>query len=175
MSKGQRSSAILLTAYCLLLTVFIGCSSGPQGKQPTARIGEPAPAFTLNLVDGTTIGLDSFRGKPLVITYMASWCPCSHESAPVFKSAYNIYHPRGVEFLIIGIQDSERRFKRYLQDKQFQFPGGFDEKGRIARLFGVNAPPTTFFISRDGKIIRAFYGRITRLNQLSDWIEEIIG
>jgi len=161
----------VLTAYCLLLT--ISCSSGPQDKQPTARIGDPAPQFTLNLIGGGSVTLNDFRDKPLIVTFMASWCPCSNESAPVFKEAYSRYNPKGVEFLMIGIQDSETKFTKFVDKKQFPFPTGFDKGDKIARLYGVNAPPTTFFITREGKIGRAFYGKLVEIEKLSGWIGEI--
>lgn len=160
-------------ALLLLFTVVTGCSSGPQDKQHAAQVGASAPAFTLNLVSGGSLTLDSFKGKPLVITFMASWCPCSNESAPVFKEAYGKYNQKGVEFLMIGIQDSELKFKKFVEKKQFPFPAGFDKGDKIARLYGVNAPPTTFFINRDGKIARAFYGKLVEIEKLSAWIEEI--
>jgi len=108
----------VLTAYCLLLTV--NCS-GPQDKQPTARIGGPAPQFTLNLIGGGSVTLNDFRDKPLVVTFMASWCPCSNESAPVFKEAYSRYNPKGVEFLMIGIQDSETKFTKFVDKNSSPF------------------------------------------------------
>lgn len=169
---GRNKRLIDWLVFLLLFTVVTGCS-GPQDKQPTAKVGASAPTFTLNLVSGGYLTLDSFKGKPLVITFMASWCPCSNESAPVFKEAYGKYNPKGVEFLMIGIQDSESKFKKFVDKKQFPFPAGFDKGDKIARLYGVNAPPTTFFIDRDGKIARAFYGKLVEIEKLSAWIEEI--
>lgn len=164
---------LLFTAHCSLLTALTGCSSGPKDKQPTAKVGTSAPSFSLNLINGGSVTPDSFKGKPLVITFMASWCPCSNESAPVFKETYSKYNPKGVEFLMIGIQDSESKFKKFVDKKQFTFPAGFDKGDKIARLYGVNAPPTTFFISRDGKIAKAFYGKLIEIDKLSAWVDEI--
>lgn len=190
--KGEKTSPILRFSdspirflFLLLLTILTACSSGPQDKQPTARIGDPAPQFTLNLIGGGSVTLNDFRDKPLVVTFMASWCPCSNESAPVFKEAYNRYNPKGVEFLMIGIQDSESKFKKFVEKKGFPFSAGFDKGDKIARLYGVNAPPTTLFINKDGKIARAFYGKVVETEKLSDgktveieklsaWVEEII-
>lgn len=177
--KGEKTSPILPFSdspirflFLLLLTILTACS-GPQDKQPTARVGAAAPAFTLTLANGGSITLDSFKGKSLVITFMASWCPCSNESAPVFKEAYSKYNPKGVEFLMIGIQDSESKFKKFIDKQQFPFPAGFDKGDKIARLYGVNAPPTTFFIDQAGKIARAYYGKVVEIEKLSAWVDEI--
>lgn len=167
-----------LKAIILLLLFFAlaaGCGKGsPRGTQPTIKVGEAAPAFTLELLDGKTVTLDIFKGKPLVIINMASWCPCSHESAPVFKEAYEIYNPKGVEFLMLGIQDSKTKFNKFVKKKEFRFPAGFDKGDRIAKLYGVSAPPTTFFINSEGKVVSAFYGKIIEKERLSAWIDEIV-
>lgn len=160
--------------FLAFLVLAVGCSKGPRGAQPVIRIGEAAPAFTLELLDGRTVTLDTFKGKPLVLITMASWCPCSHESAPVFKDVYEIYHPKGVEFLMLGIQDSEKKFEKFVKKKGFPFPAGFDKGDRIARLYGVSAPPTTFFIDKEGKVASAFYGKIIEKERLSTWIDEIV-
>ncbi len=158
----------------LFLTLIAGCNKGPRGTQPVIKTGEAAPPFTLELIDGGTVTLDSFKGKPLVIITMASWCPCSHESAPVFKEVYEMYHPKGVEFLMLGIQDSKSKFTKFFKKKEFKFQAGFDKGNKIAKLYGVSAPPTTFFIDSEGKVVSAFYGKIIEKERLSAWIDEIV-
>lgn len=164
---------ILVISVALILSAGCG-KGGPRGTQPTIKIGEPAPAFTLELIDGSTVTLDTFKGKPLVIVYMASWCPCSHDSAPVFKEAYEKYHPIGLEFIMLGIQDSRSKFTKFVKKEGFLFPAGFDKKDRIARTYGVSAPPTSFFINSEGKVVSAFYGKIDQKEKLNGWIDEIV-
>lgn len=167
----------ILTAAILAISFLLsGCNPPPgtRGTQPNVKAGEPAFPFTLLLTNGGTASLDTFKGKPLIITFMSSWCPCSNESAPVFKEVYNKYHPQGIEFLMIGIQDKERKFRKFLDKQNFPFPAGFDKGDKIAQIYRVNAPPTTFFITKDGNIQRAFYGRILEKDKLSKWVEDIL-
>lgn len=161
---------------CALLIVVAGCSEdySPKGAPPSLESGSPAPQFTLELIDGGSVTLDSYKGSPLVLIYMASWCPCSLESAPVFKEVYEEYHPKGVEFLMLGIQDSKSKFTKFVKKKGFKFPTGFDKGERIARLYGVSAPPTTFFINREGVVLSSFYGKIIEKNVLSVWVDQIL-
>jgi len=172
--KGFKRLLRVSVPLWLIIALFAGCNKGPRGTQPTIKAGEAAPPFTLELIDGGTVTLDTFKGKPLVIITMASWCPCSHESAPVFKEVYEIYHPKGVEFLMLGIQDSKSKFTKFFKKKEFKFQAGFDKGNRIAKLYGVSAPPTTFFIDSEGKVVSAFYGKIIEKERLSAWIDEIV-
>lgn len=166
----MRSRLARLAFLAAFLLAAAGCSS----KEPTARIGDPAPDFTVSTVLGKTIKLEEFRGKPLVLTFMAEWCPCSNKSAPVFKEAYRTYHPKGVEFVILGFQDSQSKFNEFVTRQAFPYPAAFDKDDKIGISYGVHAPPTTFFILPDGKIQRAYYGKITEIQQLSDWIDEML-
>ena len=46
----------------------------------TPSVGAPTIAFDLKSLDGKSVGLTSFRGKPLVLNFFASWCdPCRDE------------------------------------------------------------------------------------------------
>lgn len=169
---------------CIIMVVFFaaaaiisGCGPSPGGtgsKEPTARIGDPAPDFSVESTSGKAVKLGDFRGKPLVISFMAEWCPCSNKSAPIFKEAYNAYHPRGVEFLILGFQDSRTKFRKFVDRQEFPFPAAYDRGDGIGASYGVMAPPTTFFITPDGKIQRAFYGKIEEKEKLFSWIDELV-
>ncbi len=161
--------------YTLVLAALVltGCSID-TAKQPSVRIGDPAPGFTVELLSGGKVSLDDFKGRPLVVTFMAEWCPCSNDSAPVFKEAYRLYHPKGVEFLMFGFQDSRSKFKKFVEEQGFSFPAAYDSGDSIGHSFGVNAPPTTFFITPDGRIKNAYYGKIDELDKLTTWIEEIV-
>lgn len=159
----------------VFLIMTAGCSGGSNGsKEPTAKIGDPAPAFSVEATDGSTVRLEDFKGKPLVLTFMAEWCPCSNKSAPVFKEAYAEYHPRGVEFMIFGFQDSRSKFSDFVKRQAIPFPAAYDSGDAVGASFGVLAPPTTFFITPDGKVQRAFYGKIEERDKLFGWIDELV-
>lgn len=158
-----------------VVLIMAGCKGGSTGsKEPTAKTGDSAPAFSVETTDGKTVKLDDFRGSPLVLTFMAEWCPCSNKSAPVFKEAYRDYNPRGVKFMILGFQDSKSKFSDFVKRQAIPFPAAYDKGDAIGGSFGVLAPPTTFFITPDGKIGRAFYGKIEEKEKLYGWIDELI-
>lgn len=162
-----------------LLSLLILLASGCQKVDSVAslRVGDKAPSFNLKLLSGDTKDLTAYQGKGLVITFMASWCPCSKQSIPLFKEAYRAYEDKGVEFLMIGIQDGRGKFERFVEEKGIPFPAGYDKGDRIALAYGVNSPPTTVFIGRDGEVKRVFYGNIGRdigQEEFFKWIDEVV-
>lgn len=139
------------------------------------KVGIVAPSFTLALLDGGTADMEPPHGNGHVITFMASWCPCSNESMPLMKKTYRNHEGSGIEFLMIGIQDTRSKFGKFIEKWEVPFPAGFDSGDSIARRYGVTAPPTTIFIDRDGKVKRIFYGNIKeKEEEFLRWTEELL-
>jgi cytochrome c biogenesis protein CcmG/thiol:disulfide interchange protein DsbE len=117
----------------------------------SAKVGEVAPDFELETLDGGTVRLSDFRGKPVVVNFWASWCnPCRQEF-PLFRSA--LADARG-EFALVGIDTGDLRgdARRFAREERATWPNGFDAGNSVARGYGVDPLPQTFFIRRDGTI-----------------------
>ncbi len=54
-----------------LIAVMVIQREGPPGGG-TAKIGHPAPDFTLRLFDGQSVTLSSLKGKPVLMNFWAS-------------------------------------------------------------------------------------------------------
>jgi hypothetical protein len=94
-ASSERSRWILATGLCslfwcsavLILAPAIGWTQHAQhGSQSSAAIGTLAVAFDLKSVDGNSVGL-SFRGKPLMMNFFASWCDHCREEMPMIQRA----------------------------------------------------------------------------------------
>ena len=76
-SPFLKKAGVAVAALALLVVVGVWASScgaagvGAQGLVPVDRVG-PAPAFSGVTLDGKTVSLDQFRGKPLFLVYMTS-------------------------------------------------------------------------------------------------------
>ena len=158
--------------FFFLIAFLSGCS---EEARPLLQVGEKALPFTLELLDGKQSHLEDYAGKGLVITFMASWCPCSNDTMPLMKQAYSKHKNDQVVFLMVDIQDSRSKYEKFVKKWEVPFPTGYDKGDRIAKDYGVSAPPTTFFIDKNGIVKRAFYGNIAKKqNEFQQWIEEII-
>ena len=160
-------------AIIFLAALMSGCSE--EASKPMLQVGEKALPFTLELLDGKQSQLQQYAGKGLVITFMSSWCPCSNESMPLMKQTYEKHKNEQIVFLLVGFQDSRSKFEKFVGKWGVPFPAGYDKGDRVAKDYGVSAPPTTFFVDRSGIVKRAFYGNIAKKpEEFQKWVEEII-
>ncbi len=53
----------------------------------------------------------------------------------------------------MNVFDEEANGRRYIQDRRIPYPAGFDEGNRVAALYGIQGTPTSFFITRSGRVM----------------------
>lgn len=170
MNWAKFSSRRVL-AVCLMLAL----SACLEDDVKPLAVGVQAPAFTLELVGGGTAKMAPPYPNGRVITFMSSWCPCSNESIPLMKNTYRDYREKGIEFLLVSIQDSEGKFRKFIEKWEVPFLAGYDPGEKISRAYGVTAPPTTVFVDRDGKVRRVFYGNIKdKEKEFLQWTKELL-
>jgi len=138
----------------LLVILAIGLNRSQRGTlQPGDRVGN----FDLTLFSGymynsrAQVGLESLRGKVLLINFWASWCkPCEQEAAEL-RSAWAYYKDRG-DVLFVGVDyvDTEPEAREYLKKFDITFPNGPDVGTKISQMFRIKGVPETYFIDRDG-------------------------
>ena len=173
-----RKSALAIAA--LVIVGFLGLLVwGMLNKQPITglsgitMVNRPAPDFILMTFKGTTISLADLRGKPVVINFWASWCPPCRVEASLIERTWRAYKNRGLIFLGVNIQDRKEDALNYIRQFAITYPNGPDPTGEISIDYGVSGLPVTFFVSRDGEIVRRWVGAIERSVLISS-IEEIM-
>lgn len=127
----------------------------------TGTVGKPAPAFALpSLSDGSTISLEQYRGKIVVLNFWSSWCiPCKEEN-PALAEVWERY--RGSDVVLVGIvfQDTMAAARDYTARLGNTWPSAVDDSGQVALGYGVFGPPETYFIGVDGVIAGRHIGPI---------------
>jgi cytochrome c biogenesis protein CcmG/thiol:disulfide interchange protein DsbE len=143
------------------------------GLSGVTMVNRAAPDFTLTTLEGTTISLKDFRGKPLVINFWASWCPPCRLEAPILDRTWRAFKDRGVSFIGVDLQDRKEDALNYLREFDVTYPNGPDPTGEISIDYGVSGLPVTFFVSKKGEIVRRWVGAL-EIPVLISSIEEIM-
>ena len=144
---------IVIVIAALVVVLLLAFRRDPRDIR-TGTVGKPAPAFTLQRLDGGgALTLGDAKGKVVVVNFFASWCiPCKQEN-PALVRVYERYRASGdVAFFGILYQDSRDSGLRYVKDNGVVWPTASDDDGRVAFAYGVFGIPETYFIDADGVI-----------------------
>jgi cytochrome c biogenesis protein CcmG, thiol:disulfide interchange protein DsbE len=146
----------------------------PRSSVATVRAddppGTPAPAVTFKNLDGQDVPLSGYEGKVVLVNFWATWCePCQVE-IPWLIEMQQKYASKGFTVLGVDVDDegnnvvsactAKERFKVNGQQLPINYPilrGNDDVADKFGGLLGY---PTSFLISRDGKIVKKTQGLI---------------
>jgi peroxiredoxin len=138
-------------------------------------VGQKAPDFTLNDVNGTPLSLSSkFGSKLLLIDFWASWChPCRMENPNVVK-VYNEFHKKGFDVIGVSLDRSKEDWVKAIADDKLTWTHVSDLKywdNAAAKLYAVNSIPANFLLDENGVII----AKNLREGDLYNKVKEILG
>jgi cytochrome c biogenesis protein CcmG/thiol:disulfide interchange protein DsbE len=123
--------------------------------------GQPAPPFDLTTLDGKAVNLESFRGKPLVVNFFASWCDPCREEMPLINELAAQGARRGYNVFGIAVEDTRAAAAEFAQEAKLLFPVALDLNSRVKRGYRIFGPPATFFIDGEGVIRDVVLGPMT--------------
>lgn len=142
----------ILIVLVLVSIVYIGYAQEDQknfGKLPSIEV-KTMEGKALNTGD------ISNEGKPIIITFWATWCkPCIKEHDAINEVYEDWVDETGVKMYAISI-DNARSSKRVLptvNGKAWEFEVLLDENGDFKRAMSVNVPPHTFILDADKNIV----------------------
>jgi thiol-disulfide isomerase/thioredoxin len=128
-------------------------------KQELARkmISEPAPAFTLQDLNGNPISSESLKGKTVVVDFWATWCGPCVASMPAMQQAQAKYKDDPtVQFLFVNSwqreDDKQKVVRDFLAKKKYDFTVPMDVDNKVIGAYKVDGIPTKFVIDPQGNI-----------------------
>ena len=124
----------------------------PAAQEADANVGDAAPEFHLQQMNGQTISLEHLYGHPAVIIFWTSWCPICRAEAPEFNRLMRRNRASGIRVLGINIQESEKRTRAGIKDFGIRYPVALDTDASVARRYQVTATPTVIFVDSNGTI-----------------------
>lgn len=117
------------------------------------EIGQRAPTFELETIEGETLALDAYAGQQVVLNFWASWCPPCREELP---ELIEFGEATGIPVLGVNVTKNERRGRQdveaFLKEVPVSFPVLLDEAGTVEKTYRVVALPTTYVVGPDGVI-----------------------
>lgn len=142
----------------LLLAATLGHPAEDYGGEDRAAeagrslLGQPAPALTLERIDGGVLDLGDVLGtRPVYLKFWASWCKPCREQMPHFQS---VQAAHGDDLLVlavnIGLNESPQAIRETQEAYGLTMPVLVDSTGRAAEGFQLAVTPQHVIIDREG-------------------------
>lgn len=132
--------------------------AGAQGQEDV--VGKKAPAFELESVEGETVSLAELEGKVVLLDFWAVWCGPCRKSMPFFQDLQDRYGDDGLEVIGVHVDDrmpSAEEVAEYLADLGVSYTNVLSTVD-VDNEFMIFAMPTTYFIDRNGVIVKRHIG-----------------
>ena len=128
----------------------------PDERGFVVSIGQKAPDFEMEMIDGTTQNLSDLKGKVVVLQFTASWCKVCREEMPHLEKDVWQRH-KDEDFVLIGVDKDEplEKVKSFIDQTQVSYPIALDPGGDIFSLFADKQSGVTrnIVIDKKGKIV----------------------
>lgn len=154
--KIHRPTRKTIMQFTLIILAIFAIRMWQQQNLTTGAI----PIFLSKTLSGEIINSNPLKNKPMLIHFWATWCTiCQLENSNIqtLSTDYKI--------LNIAIQSgTDDEVTKYANKHNMRLDNLInDNSGSLAKLFGVNATPSSFFITPKGKIQTIEVGYVTTL------------
>jgi thiol-disulfide isomerase/thioredoxin len=170
--------AVAITLAVSVVLAFVGRGSSnngdrdviqldPNATQPFnglddgfSPVGQQLPSLMFTTFDGKTSRLGS-PGKPIVINFWSSTCaPCIREM-PAIEQVWT-ESQNSVDFIGLDYVEAAEAGQAMIDRTGITYPVGRDPRGTLLRALGGNGLPYTVVVDRNGRIVAAHSGELTR-------------
>lgn len=145
---------IILMFAAAVMSIAVMQSADAQNQPSTGDVYTEISAKDTN---GNTVSLSSVvgSGKWVLVDFWATWCgPCRGE-IPYLKEAYAKYAGKGFVIYGVSLDDDKDAWREFVKENGMTWTNVNEpwRGSKAASNYGVEAIPSNFLISPEGKIV----------------------
>jgi thiol-disulfide isomerase/thioredoxin/outer membrane lipoprotein-sorting protein len=133
--------------------VLIGDFPDPRESFGPSMTGEIVPALKFKSADGKAVAIESFRGKPVLLDFWATWCAPCVASTPMLAEIYKEGKDKGLVMISVDQDQEATKASDFLSKKGYDWPNFHDGDGEIEKLMGSGGIPRTVLVDAKGQIV----------------------
>ncbi|HET8924216.1 MAG TPA: TlpA disulfide reductase family protein [Candidatus Acidoferrum sp.] len=153
----------------ILFALAILATAAMLAAQQAPRVAAPRDPDRID-AQGYQKLLQQYRGKPLLVTFWATWCEPCRDEYPMLNDLAKQYAPQGLKVVGVNLDDDGDLIlmRRFLARYKPVFPNyrktvGAEEEFRNAVQPGwTGSLPVSFFYAKDGRKVGEVLGEGTR-------------
>lgn len=165
LKKILKSIFFIALAFCLALSLALILRYIAEKNAESKPSGAALYAAKLPDIDGKMQDLGQYRDKVVIVNFWATWCPPCRDEMPELVALQQAYKDKNVVVLGVAL-DEPAQVAQYLKSTAVNYPivasdvAGSLLSEQLGNDKGVL--PYTVMINKDGNIVNAHFGRITK-------------
>ena len=123
------------------------------------KIGETPPSYLGNNRSGEEVQLSDMKGKVVVATFWATWCPPCMKEMQTLEGIQRQVGKDQLEIVAINFKEDNRTYRKIKKAlKNLEITMTHDKKGKISKKYGVKSVPHMFIVNRQGQVAQIHIG-----------------
>ena len=114
-----------------------------------AEVDQALPILTLQDMGGQSVNIDSYRGKPLLVSFIEVNCHHCRNQLSVLEKLHHEISDENLTFLAISTSSVEK-MAVFFQQHPISFPVWIDANRNLYKKLGIFNVPALFFIDETG-------------------------
>ena len=160
----QSSPAVRIIIAALALLSFA----------PLVARARQAPSFSVKTLDGKPLRLADLRKRPVIVDFWATWCGPCRASMPHLSTMQTRYEKQGLTVIGLSVDENgPQGVRRFASKLGVKFPLAMANDDVLDAYGPIRSIPTTFFINRNGDIVRRVVGYIDG-ETMEGYVREIL-
>jgi len=160
---NKKNTFILIFLLLILfgLLYLYGKNKYPKQEDVGSNLGQYAPNFETEYLNGDKFVLYDLRGKPVILNFWATWCPPCVREMPDLQRFYD-QNKDNIELVGVNLQEDKKTIEKFIKKINVTFPIVLDKDGEIERNYNLLLKPSTYFIDENGIIVDKKIGELSR-------------
>ncbi len=124
------------------------------------RVGRPVPPIKLVNLQGDSISLADFKGKPVIINFWASWCGACLQEFPNENALHAKYSPQGLVVVNICVDTNRKQWELLSRVKDLRMINLYvtaEEYKRLKMRYNIESMPRSILVSKNGHVLNNYY------------------
>jgi peroxiredoxin len=156
----QATGAVLLCAAAIIGGLYL---------TRDADLNRPAPGFSLPETYGGSVGLESYRGRPVLLVFWTTSCGICRRELPAVSRVAPEFRSKGIGVVAIHLGGGDD-VRDFMSSNHIALTSLVDTEGAVGQAYHVSGVPKMVLIGADGKIKRTKAGMANE-SELREWMD----
>lgn len=147
----------------ILVAAFVAALAILPGPARAVAVGDTVQLPAVTLIDGRTLGPETWRGKPVVIQVWATWCPFCALQNPRLQKMHAATRNTPLQVLTVAIDPKPEAVRAYVAQRKYTFPVTMSTPALKQAIGAHRGIPEVIVLDRNGRVV---------LHEIGEMLEE---